>query len=275
MTGRFEKMARAMGKQTAFEEFEKTAFLGPLKALWGGAKALGSWAGKGIEGTLGGLGQSAVKAVEESAPGVAKYMRIAGHKVPRDMWQFGAFGGGIGALTNPEDRLGGFAKGFAGGALGGLGWRAGGNLARHGLRKGFRAMGKSPSQWYTRTVGAQGKLFRPLTKAERAAQKAAAKAGTKADVPGLWARRRFGEGRDFTYGRAAKNLGARVGLGALPLGAAFYGSDLTTPSFEGAPPGPHGITPQAYYAMRQAMQQPRRHYPQAQAGYPQAQRFYV
>lgn len=217
-TEQMQKIAVSLGREAALE---KTAFWGALKGLYAGLRSLGT-------GTAGRVGGSIVKAVEPHSAAAAKWLARAGRGATKDMWGFGMFGGGLGALLNPEDRLGGFARGFAGGSLGGLGWRAGGNLARYGMRAGAKALGPKAEAAYERAVSTR--LSRPLTKAEQATQAAGGK------VPGWWARRRFGAGREMTMPQAAALLGQKAALGVVPLGAAFFGSSLA-PTFEGGGQG--------------------------------------
>lgn len=207
-----KRLAAEFGHQT----FEKEAFLG-LGAIYRGLRGLGT-------SLFSRAGGAVTKAVGAHSPEAAKWLARAGKGGAGDMWTFGMLGGGLGALTNPEDRFGGFARGFAGGALGGLGWRAGSNLASYGMRAGARAMG--PKAYRAYRGATSSRLFRPLTQAERAA----AKAGGKA--PGLWERRLFGEGRAMTGAQAAKLLGAKAAIGAVPIAGGLAVSSMM-PTFEG------------------------------------------
>lgn len=213
----YKRLAAEFGHQT----FEKEAFLG-LGAIYRGLRGLGT-------GLFRRTGEAITKAVTTHSPEAAKWLARLGRGSAEDMWTFGALGGGLGALTNPEDRTGGFLRGFATGALGGLGWRAGSNLARYGMRMGARALGPKA---YRAFRGATSKrLFRPLTRAELKAVEAGEK------VPGLWERRLFGEGRHMTYGQAAKLLGAKAAIGTVPFATGMAVSSMM-PTFEGgeAPP---------------------------------------
>lgn len=92
-------------------------------------------AGRGIEG---GLQRALPKAkwLQSGAGGEASALRNVFKGTARDMASFGLLGGGIGALTSePGQRGEGFLKGFLPGALGGLGWGAGSNLASAGLNR--------------------------------------------------------------------------------------------------------------------------------------------
>ena len=163
----FEKLAQELGCQTVFE---KEAFLGlGAKALSWGAKAL-SGAQKG--GRLAGWGkkltqgsekltrgskmfqgggkyqwanpkrviqrgiQAGTKGLSKIDPRLGKGFSSAMRGTARQAHGFGLFGGGLGALMAEEgERTSGFLKGYGAGALGGLGWGAGRNIARSGVTK--------------------------------------------------------------------------------------------------------------------------------------------
>jgi hypothetical protein len=228
----FQKMAADLGRQQA--EFEKLAI---LSGLLKGYKALRG-AATGFAGKAGKKFLSGVK-----NPTAKKWLGAAGAGGAKDMWTFGALGGGLGALGNPEDRLGGFFRGAAGGALSGLGWRAGSNLATGFMRKGLKQTGWG-RKLLRQTAGKhQQKLFRPLTGKEQLLKSQGGK------VPGMWARRNFGAGRQLTGGQAAKLMGARAALGALPIAGGLAVSSYTPTFDEGSAqvPAPMRVPPQAYY----------------------------
>jgi len=224
-----KKRAMQLGHEAAMEKY---AFLGALRGLYRGVRALGT-------GGMGRVGKALTSSVEKFSPRAAGWLARAGQDATTPMWQFGGLMGGIGALTNPEDRF----RGFAGGALGGLGWQAGGNLARAAMLRGATKLGPKALKAYE-SVGSR-QLFRPLSDFEKGLKSVGGK------VPGSWARRTFGAGREMTGAQAAKLLGAKSAIGAVPLAASLGGSELM-PSFGGAPQ-------QAY---------PQQAYPQ-QAYYPQ------
>lgn len=106
-----------------------------LGALWKhtGGKLVGAtaapmgWAGQGIQ-----------SAVSKVSPGAGQWLGQAGQGAAREMAGFGLLSGGINAATaEPGERGSAFARGFAGGALGGLGWRAGSNITNMGLKQVF------------------------------------------------------------------------------------------------------------------------------------------
>ena len=238
-TEQLQKMAAELGRQ----QLEKEA--GIISGLGAAYKALRG----ATTGMLGRAGKGVLSRVKH--PGARKWLGMAGQGGARDMWTFGALGGGLGALTNPEDRAGGFLRGFAGGALGGLGWRAGSNVATGLARKGLKqtGWGRNILRQTGKGKGAQ-RLFAPLTKKQQLIKSQGGK------VPGMWARRTFGAGRQMTGAQAAKLFGAKAALGALPIAGGLAVSSYM-PSFEGSPqqqmPQAMQVPPQAYY---RAFQQP-------------------
>jgi len=184
-----------------------------------------------------------------------KYMDAMVHNnvEPREMVQFGAFTAPLGALMSPEDRLGGALRGFAGGALGGLGWRAGGNLARAGQAQLFRgAMGGRQASRLLRTAQ------KPLLHKK---------------IPGASGQRfwkRFRKG--VTPREAFKTLGTRAALGVVPTTAAFAGAHAAASPIEEAVPGAEMRAQQMQYY--QPTQQPQQYQPQQgyQTPYHQTQR---
>jgi len=214
----YTKLAQALGRVAAKNAMEKDAFLGAVKGLWG---ALGSLAGRG----LGSAGEKVISAGRAIHPNVGKWLATAGKGAPSDMLQFGVLGGAANALFSPDDRMGAFGRGFAGGALGGLGWRGGVNVSRALQNKYMPKLApnawKSLSKWRGTTEGAgKGKLLLDAT----------------AKRPHWWQRLNIGKGREYNWGDAAKGVGARMATGAVPLAAAFIGSDMLTPSFSSEEP---------------------------------------
>lgn len=152
----------------------KEAWIGPaLSALWKGTggKVVG-WAAKPFEWA----GQKALGAVGKAFPGAAgqaspaaNWLGRVGAGAGREMAGFGLLTGGLNAATaEPGERGQAFARGFAGGALGGLGWRAGGNLARMGMERampkawsGLQAASK-PGMWESFRQGGMGQGFRTM-----------------------------------------------------------------------------------------------------------------
>jgi len=229
----FRKMAAAAGRQ----EFEKEAVWGALKGAYTGLRSLGT-------GLFGRAGQAVTGAVGKHSPEAARWLARTGKGAAPEMWTFGMLGGGLGAMTNPEDRMGGFMRGFAGGALGGLGWRAGSNVARRAMQKGLLKVPGGKEFMYK---GYKQRLFRPLTGAEKG-RKLLAKGPKGAQVPGLWSRRTFGAGRQMSYADAAKHIGRRAVLGGVPIAGALGVSSMM-PTFEGNQQIPQAmrVPPQAYY----------------------------
>ena len=236
----FQKIAAELGR----EAFEKEAIWGLLSGAYKGLRTLGT-------GLFGRAGKAITGAVGKHSPRAAQILSRAGRGAAPEMWTFGMLGGGLGALTNPEDRASGFLRGFAGGALGGLGWRAGSNVARRALQKGLL---KVPGGKEFMQKGYSTRLFRKLTPAEQGRSLLAAK-GSTGGVPSLWSRRMFGPGRQLAYGDVAKHIGRRAVLGGIPIAGALAGTSLM-PTFEGGAqqiPAPMRVPPQMYY---QAMQRP-------------------
>ena len=170
--------------------------------------------------------------------------------IPREMVQFGAFGAPLGAMLDPEDRWRGALTGFAGGALGGLGWRAGSNLARVGQARLLRTAlpGRRASQ-LLRTV--QLKLLTPKVP----------------DKPCQWFWKRFRKG--ITPREVFKTMGTRAALGVVPTTAAFAGAHTAASPVE---PGGHETQapPQAQQAPYQPQAQYQMPYHQTQRQLPQA-----
>ncbi len=237
----FQKQAAELGRQQAFE---KAALLGGLLKAYKGVRGL-------VTGAAGKAGRSFVSGVKN--PTAKKWLGAAGNKGARDAWMFGTFSGGLGALTNPEDRLGGFARGAAAGALSGFGWRAGQNITSGLMRKGMKNTGWGRKfMRYTRPGNKGQKLFQPLSKKQLFAKSKGRK------TPGLWERRNFGAGRDLTGGQAARLVGQRAALGTVPIAGGFAASSYT-PTFDGETaqiPQHMRVPPQAY---PQAYRQPRRY----------------
>lgn len=206
MSTGYERIAEELGRQAAANGMQKEAF---LSELWQGGKAM-----------LGGLGGGLLKGIGAVSPRAGQWatQAFANKGIPSQMLQFGAIGGGLGALTNSDDRLGGFARGFASGALGGLGWGVG----QEGVRAGLKSLGTrfAPKTYGALTSRAEQKLFRSLTPAEEIAKQQGSK------VPGLWSRRQFGSGRAMGWSDVAKTLGSRAALGAGPLAGGFAGASL-------------------------------------------------
>jgi len=227
---RFEKMARELGREQAME---KLAVIGALRGLYRGARAL-------TTGTMGRAGKALTTSVAKQHPQAAKWLARIGKGATNPMWQFGMFGGGMGALLNPEDRFGGFARGFAGGALGGLGWQAGSNLTRYGLKKG---LSKIPGGTKFLQSTHRRKLFRPLTTAQKALK--------KKKPPGLWARRTFLTENGMTGAQAAKLFGTKAALGAPLFAGGLIGSEMM-PTFGG---GGQQQVPQYYQVPQQGYYQ--------------------
>jgi len=265
---RFAKMAQQLGHDVAFE---KEAFIGALGkgVSWLGTKALslgakgGRLAGFGertvargakmtdwARNTYGVTGKGALRYANPKflmnrgysrglralnnvdprlARGAAKVFRGA----PKEMHTFGLLSGGINAAFAEEgDRLGAFARGYGAGALGGIGWRAGGNLMRGAQNKMLQKM-MSPDK------------FKALMKTKSLRLTAGKlKDGTPKYLP-----HQVAQG----FGGKAKTLGARVGLGTLPLAAAFIGTEMMTPGGgdETMDMGGNGQYPQEYSGMSQ------------------------
>lgn len=224
----FQKLAYEAGKHAALSGMEKEAWVG--LALQGLGR-LGGAAYKAVTGGLskglGSIGGKLVGAVKPHAPGVAKWMDIAGKGMAKDMTQFGLLSGGLGALANPEDRWGGFQRGFLGGALGGAAWRGAGNIIRQGQRNLIGGM-KGGQEFLRKYVDTP--VFKPLkteagklTNIGRASAKhTKAGKGWFTDPGRFWNRANPG---------AMKRIGAKAAFGALPLAGAV-GASMYAPTFE-------------------------------------------
>jgi len=245
-----EDQCKRLAAEFGHQAFEKDAFLG-IGPIYKGLRVLGTK-------LFSRAGGAVTKAVGAHSPEAAKWLARAGKGGAKDMWTFGMLGGGLGALTNPEDRFGGFARGFASGTLSGLGWRAGSNLASYGMRAGARAMGPKAYRAYRNATSRR--LFRPLTRAEQAAKTIGGK------VPELWERRLFGKGRAMTSAQAAKLLGAKAAIGAVPIAGGLTVSSIM-PTFEGGgAPQPQpmqapAMAPYAPYPMQAPAMAPYAPYP--------------
>lgn len=163
-----------------------------LSTLWKytGGKLVGAtaapmaWAGRGVQG-----------AVSKVSPGAGEWLGRAGQGAAREMAGFGLLSGGINAaMAEPGERGSAFARGFAGGALGGLGWRAGGNLTRMGLNQAFGARN-------------MGRL-------------------TETANRGIWSNLRSGN-----YGQAGRSAAAGAITKGLPFAGAL-GASMAMPTFE-------------------------------------------
>lgn len=247
-------MAYELGVRAAFE---KEA--GVLSALLAPAKGVG----KLLQGALGGTGRGILKRVGTDSR-VGKAMHVAAGKsyrgmdplvrkatragnIPREMVGFGAFGGGIGALMDPEDRMRGALHGFASGAAGGLGWRAGSNLARAGQTS---LMGTA--------MGPRGASKLLHTARRKILDK---------KIPGaanqqFW--KRFKPGMGMTSSKTYKTLGARAALGVVPTAGAFAGAHALASPIDSVLPHATTAAPQGqpagqmpYYQPQQQQQQQR------------------
>lgn len=240
----FRTMAYELG-------FEKDA--GLLSTLWAPAK----WTGKQLEKLFSGAGGRLLKRYgpETQTGRVLRHasgQRFRGMSGPtraltpkrsiaREMVGFGAFGAPIGALMNPEDRLGGALKGFAGGALGGLGWRAGSNLARVGQAKLLgSSLGKRQAAKLIR--GSQRKILTKKVPDQRGQQ--------------FWKRFRPGT----TPTGVAKTLGQRAALGVIPTTAAFAGTHALASPLEGGIPSAETQAGQMPYYQQPYQQQYQQRY---------------
>jgi hypothetical protein len=119
------KIAYQQGLEKALDEagMDKEALIGSM--LGRGAMALG----KGLFGASKLVGKGALKGGKGLWRGASKVVPGGG-----DTLAFGAFGGGLGALTaEPGSRLQGFAKGLGAGLIGGAGWHYGGQAAKGAL----------------------------------------------------------------------------------------------------------------------------------------------
>lgn len=222
----FQKLAYAMGKQASME---KEAIWG--KALLEGAKGAYKAFSSTGKGLLGRAGKGIISEAGKHSPGAAKWLGIAGRGVPREMMAFGTFGGGLGALMNPEDRFGGAMKGFLGGALGGAGWRGASNLAKAGQKNLFRSIAPGTAKGLYRRQGQ--KLFMPA----------------KGAYAGKGALRRFKPvAGEMGWGQAAKTMGTKAALGAVPLTAAFTGAGALEGLAHGAPQPQPQQAPRPQYA---------------------------
>lgn len=163
-----------------------------LSSLWGatGGKLVGAtaapfgWAGRGIQSAVG-----------KVSPGAGEWLGRVGQGAAREMAGFGLLSGGINAaMAEPGERGSAFARGFAGGALGGLGWRAGGNLTRMGL----------------------GQVFGPRNMGRL----------TETANRGIWSNLRAGN-----YGQAGRSAAAGAITKGLPFAGAM-GASMMMPTFE-------------------------------------------
>lgn len=136
-------------KAAADAGLEKDALLAGL--LGKGLMRLGGLGLKGMSGAasltakpFAWAGRMAERGLQKALPnakwlkpgpgGEASALRSAFKGTPKDMASFGLFSGGLSALSaEPGERGDAFLKGFVPGALGGLGWGVGSNLASKGL----------------------------------------------------------------------------------------------------------------------------------------------
>ncbi len=219
------------------------------KGLWGGAKATGKGlvsqparslyakAGRGIGKGLVQTGQTAKQlmfGVGKAAPALkpgqtapllqrmggasgatraTNMLTLGGRALPGQMVGFGAFGGAVGGLSDPNKSWswGGAGKGFLGGAAGGAGWHLGGKAMRGGLR----ALAKKPGGRLQKVVGQRGAATTGLHGAPLTG-KAKQKAGM--GFGDIWK-------SEHGLGETGKMLGVKA-LTALPVGAAMLGGTM-------------------------------------------------
>ena len=192
---------------------------------------------------LGTIGKSLLSELRVGGTAM-KFLSVAGRGVGRDMSTFGLLGGGIGALTNPEDRLGGAARGFLGGAIGGAAWRGGANIGRMVTNRGLKSKGLkslAPEMYKSMAKGMGGRKFlKPLRTGKMVGPEGKQVAeltnlGQAAKAHGDAGKSWFtNPGRFYNRYRPgfAKRFGARAALGTLPMAGAI-GASFAAPTFEG------------------------------------------
>ena len=106
------------------------------RGLWGAGRGLLNFVSKPAANMFGRVGEGVMGAAGRAgvSPQNLARLRTLGQGAAGDAATFGMIGGGVGAATaEPGDRLSGFGRGFAGGALGGAAWRMGSNAATMGM----------------------------------------------------------------------------------------------------------------------------------------------
>ena len=199
--------------------------------LWGAGKAGYGIASKPIEGAMSAVGRGGLNMAEKVLPKgvgshVMPYLKIMGGSgataaqeaaavaakktlpgMARTMVGFGAFSGGINALSaEPGHRGEAFAKGFAGGALGGAAWHGASNLLGKGL---------------THTMSRYNVLGG--AKAAKRLEELSAQAWHGPEAAKLTATERL------------KGLGAQAVTKALPFAGAWYANGAVNDMGSGAP----------------------------------------
>ncbi len=187
-------LCKTSGVHTALEDlgFEKDAIFATL------AKPLGM------------LGRKMVSTVAKRSPRLARGMETLGKGMGTDAMMFGTLGGGLSAATAPEGERGkAFARGFLGGAAGGVAWTGGQNLARVGMKGALGRLAKDPNKW--QALREAGKSHRML--------------GLGAPKGGKWYQPWRGGG---TTGERLSRFGKRIGTGT-PLLASGMGASMLIP----------------------------------------------
>jgi hypothetical protein len=125
------------GTQQALEDLGLTK---EANILWNAGKGLFNAAAKPISWAFGRAGKSLLGMGQSAGlgQGTTNFLRTVGRGAAQDMGVGGLLMGGVGAATaDPGKGWEGFQRGFAGGALGGLGYRVGSNLTQQGLLRGL------------------------------------------------------------------------------------------------------------------------------------------
>ena len=246
----FHKRAYELGQQAAFEKQAVLPILGPVAKFIAQAYRWGRGAFTNAMGSVGRgvLNVAGAPKVGVKGTSIGRWLNIAGKNVPKQMWQLGTLGGGFGALTNPEDRLGGAARGVVGGALSGATFGAAHNVIKNVMPVIGRKF--APGIYNPLRRAAQPKIIRGLTKQEQLSRAATEKLDidpkamlTPQDaaartaipkVPAWYSRLRFvGKDAPMSYGQAAKSFGAKAVLGAVPIAGAMATDRYLAPSVGG------------------------------------------
>lgn len=176
----------------------------PMSTAW---KAMASPLEKGVSAGGGVIRRGLNKAMPAGmAKHVNPFLDIAGKNMPRDMVNFGLFGGGIGAATADEGkRMEGFGKGLLGGAISGVGWTGTQNLLSKGVMRGLSRYGGQKGMAAGKFLGQYG-------------------VNPKASI--------FGKGRaGWTGTDRLKTLGGKAMMTAVPTVGAYFASGAMTPEF--------------------------------------------
>jgi hypothetical protein len=242
--------------------------LAPKGEMLAGARGLIPGVGRFAKNMLG-FGTTPVmsaagKAVPHTGMSRAfKALTLGGRQVPATMLQYGTFGGLMGGLMGGQPGEGfswsGAGKGFLGGAASGLGWAAGGRMARGALGKALGSKAIAPggrlagfAERGKRVWGLGGK--QPGFWAQRVGQKAPGQTFKQ-----LWKTPSGPAGQSVAagFGQSIKDIGTKAALG-VPLAAGVLGTSIAAESAAGKLMGEPGMStsPQALAARGTYMMTP-------------------